>query len=80
MAARSITIDGGAYERLCLARLKPDEPFSQVIMRAKWDTLPCTAAALLGALATAPLPSKETMHRLEEAQRQDRPRIGRRRR
>jgi hypothetical protein len=73
MATKTISIDVEAYERLRSARARPDESFSQVIKRAKWDAPPSTAAALLSALATAPVPSKETLDRLDDVQRQDRP-------
>lgn len=73
MATKSISIDLAAYETLRRARLRPDESFSQVIKRGRWETVPSTGAALLEALETAPMVSKEVLTHLEEAQCADRP-------
>ena len=71
MATKTISIDLDAYEKLRQARLRPDESFSQVIKRGRWDPPRSTGAALLEALATAPLPDDRVLDRLEEAQRSD---------
>lgn len=68
MATRKISIDIEAYERLRRARLSPDESFSRVIKRARWPSVPRTAAGLLEALADAPLPDAATIERLDAAQ------------
>jgi hypothetical protein len=73
MATKTISIDLVAYERLRKARLRPDESFSQMIRRGRWDTAPSTGAALLRALNNAPLPNKRTLDRLERAQKADEP-------
>ena len=73
MATKTISIDMVAYERLRKARLRPDESFSQVIRRGRWDTAPSTGAALLRALKTVPLLDKRTLDRLERAQKLDEP-------
>lgn len=73
MATKTISVDLVAYERLRRARLRPDESFSRVIRRARWDTNPSTAQSLLDALDAAPVPPKRVIHRLEKAQRADRP-------
>jgi hypothetical protein len=73
MATKTISIDMVAYERLRKARLRPDESFSQVIRRGRWDTAPSTGAALLRALKTAPPLDKRTLDRLERAQKADEP-------
>lgn len=73
MATKTISLDLEAYERLCRARLSPDESFSRVIKRARWRDERKTAAGLLAALEEAPLPDPAALERLEEAQRHDRP-------
>lgn len=71
MATKTIRIDLEAYARLTRARLHPDESFSQVIRRGRWDPPPSTAAALLRALEDAPPLSEAILDRLEQAQASD---------
>jgi hypothetical protein len=73
MATKTISIDLDAYERLCRARLHPDESFSRVIKRGQWKSSRSTGAALLEALEAAPIPSKRVLARLEKAQKHDAP-------
>jgi site-specific DNA-methyltransferase (cytosine-N4-specific) len=73
MMTKVISVDLDAYKRLCTARLQPEESFSQVIKRARWDLPPSTGAALLAALQRAPLVDDATIQRLEAAQREDVP-------
>jgi hypothetical protein len=73
MMTKVISVDLDAYRRLCTARLQPEESFSQVIKRARWDLPPSTGAALLAALQHAPLVDDATIQRLEAAQREDVP-------
>ena len=70
---KTISVDLDAYERLCCARVQPEESFSQVIKRAGWDPPPSTGAALLAALQHAPLVDEATLQHLEAAQREDAP-------
>jgi len=73
MATKTISIDLEAYERLRRARLAPDESFSRVIKRARWNDEVRTAAGLLTALEETPLPEPDVLARLGEAQRADAP-------
>jgi predicted CopG family antitoxin len=73
MATKTISIDLEAYERLREARLSPDESFSRVIKRARWQNERKTAAKLLRALQDAPLPDPTMLDRLDEAQRKAAP-------
>jgi Putative antitoxin len=47
MPTRTISVRDEAYERLVRARKAPAESFSDVIMRARWDEEPTTAADYL---------------------------------
>lgn len=71
MTTKTITVDLDAYERLRRARIRPEESFSQVIKRARWDPPPSTGAALLAALQNAPLADDAALERLEAAQEED---------
>lgn len=73
MATKTISIDLEAYERLRRARRRPDESFSQVIKRGRWDTPRSTASSLLGVLDAAPRVPDRVLDRLEAAQETDRP-------
>jgi hypothetical protein len=73
MTTKAISLDSDAYERLRCARLGPEESFSQVIKRARWDPPPSTGAVLMAALQHAPLIDDATVQRLEAAQREDAP-------
>ena len=55
MAAKTISIDLQAYERLRNAPCMPDESFSKVIKRAVWPPARQTAAAMLAALYGLPV-------------------------
>jgi hypothetical protein len=71
MRAKTISVDLDAYERLRRARLRPEESFSQVIRRARWDAPSATGAALLAVLQNAPLADDAVIERLEAAQQED---------
>jgi predicted CopG family antitoxin len=73
MATKTISIDLAAYEKLRRARLRPDESFSQVIKRGRWERVRSTGAALLEALERAPAIDDSTLERLERNQRMDAP-------
>lgn len=73
MATKTITIDLAAYEKLRRARIRPDESFSQVIKRGRWEKVRSTGSALLDALERAPLVDEDVLERLERNQRADAP-------
>jgi len=73
MATKTISIDLVAYDKLRRARIRPDESFSQVIRRARWDRVRSTGAALLEALERAPVLDEDALQRLESNQRADAP-------
>lgn len=72
MPTKTISVDLEAYERLKAARLRPDESFSRVIKRARWEPVSSTAAALLAVLDKAAPVEDAVLERLERAQREDR--------
>lgn len=47
MATKTISLTIDAYERLRRARRRPNESFSEVVMRAHWSEEPITAAEYL---------------------------------
>jgi len=71
MATKTISVDMVAYERLCAARSRPNESFSQVIRRAAWSPLESTGAALLARLEQSEPASEQILARLEDAQAED---------
>ena len=73
MATKTISIDLEAYEKLRRARRFPNESFSKVIKRAEWPVQPCTAGALLSAMAKIAPVDKTVIDRLDTAQGLDRP-------
>ncbi len=70
---RIIAIDLEAYELLRSARTTPDEPFSEVIKRARWPRMPRRAAAFLEAMAATPVPDPSVIEYWDEAQAADTP-------
>lgn len=68
MATKTISLRIEAYERLRRARLRPDESFSDVVMRAQWPGNAMTAGQLREAYGEhgAHLTADE-IDRLEEA-------------
>jgi predicted CopG family antitoxin len=73
MATKTISIDLDAYEKLRRARVRPDESFSQVIKRGRWERVRSTGGALLEALDRAPVLDEDVLRRLESNQRSDVP-------
>lgn len=73
MGTKTISIDLVAYEKLKEARRRPNESFSQVIKRARWDRSGATGATILELLKTVPIPSSQVLDELERAQREDTP-------
>jgi hypothetical protein len=68
MATKTISVDFEAYQRLREARLRPDESFSQVIRRARWEAVDSIGQSVLEALETAPLLARSVLEQLERAQ------------
>ena len=73
MATKTITIDLDAYEKLRSARVRPDESFSRVIKRGRWEPSRSTGNALLKALESSPTLDTEVLAKLEDNQRADLP-------
>lgn len=74
MAAKTISVDEKAYERLSMARLSRQESFSQVIHRMEWKTDVCgTGNDLLRLLEEPSDLSDSVLDELDENQKRDRP-------
>jgi hypothetical protein len=74
MATKTISVRLEAYEQLRLAKRDPSESFSDVILRARWDTNPVTAALYLRLVRErGPLYRSEELARVEEVKQDDRP-------
>jgi predicted CopG family antitoxin len=74
MATKTISLKIEAWERLRRARRRPDESFSEVVMRAQWPEVGVTAQELLSLYEEeGPHLSPEALDRVEEAKDQDEP-------
>ena len=74
MATKTISLTVEAYERLRAARRRPDESFTEVVLRAEWPDRSCTAAELLHRLRTEPpVFSEDELDRIDRALAEDRP-------
>lgn len=74
MSTKTISVRIEAYERLRRARRHGSESFSDVIMRAKWDSEPVSAAALLRLVRErGPLYTSDELADVEAAKASDRP-------
>lgn len=70
MSTKTISVSLPAYERLRRARRRPDESFSQVILRADWSGDSVTAAQLLQEIRrTTACYSVENLAQTEDAKR-----------
>jgi predicted CopG family antitoxin len=66
MSTKTISVSLPAYERLCRARSKPEESFSQVILRAEWRGQTITADRLLEDLTS--VSATYTAHEIEQVE------------
>jgi hypothetical protein len=74
MATKTISIKIEAYERLKRARRHPDESFSEVVMRARWDEEPVTAGDYLRLVREhGPSYSTDELERLQAFKESDLP-------
>jgi Putative antitoxin len=73
MATKTISIDLEAYNKLSAARLDPNESFSKVIRRARWDDTAFSGEALLNRLESLPAISEAALKELELNQQADLP-------
>jgi len=74
MATKTISLKIEAYERLKRARRHPQESFSEVVMRARWDDEPLSAGAYLQLVRErGPSYSAEELDRLEASKAADLP-------
>lgn len=74
MATKTISLKIEAYERLRRARRRPDESFSDVVMRAEWPDLPITARELRALYrAGGSHLDERALDRIEDAMRRDTP-------
>lgn len=74
MATKTISLRLDAYERLRRARLRPDESFTEVVLRAEWPDRGMTARELRAVYrAEGGLFDEEALDRVESAKALDRP-------
>lgn len=74
MATKTISLRLDAYERLRAARRSPDESFTQVILRARWEEPSITAGELLESLGTTGATfSADELDRIESSKREQEP-------
>lgn len=74
MSTKTISVRLAAYERLKRAKRDPAESFSDVIMRARWDTEPVTAGELLRIVRErGAVYSADALAALDDAKSADRP-------
>jgi hypothetical protein len=74
MFTKTISVRIEAYERLRRAKRDRSESFSDVIMRARWDAAPVTAAEYLRLVRErGPLYSLDELAHVEAAKASDRP-------
>jgi len=80
MATKTISLKVEAWERLRRARRAPDESFSDVIMRARWDAVTVTGGELLRMVRErGPLYDAAGLAKVEAAKAEDRPPVDKRR-
>jgi len=72
MATKTISLRLDAYERLCNARLRSDESFTEVVLRAQWPDRGLTAGELRAVYrAEGALFDADALDRIEETDRMD---------
>jgi predicted CopG family antitoxin len=74
MATKTISLRIDAYERLRRARLRPEESFTEVVLRAEWPDRGVTARELRAIYETeGPIFDDEALDRIDEAKSHDQP-------
>lgn len=74
MATKTISLRIDAYERLRRARLRADESFTEVVLRAQWPELGITARELRAVYESeGPFLDDDALRSIEEANALDRP-------
>lgn len=74
MSTKTISLKVEAYERLRAARRRPDESFSDVVLRAEWPDRAATAYELLAKMRTEPPAfTPDELDELDRALASDRP-------
>jgi hypothetical protein len=80
MATKTISLKVEAWERLRRARRTPDESFSDLIMRARWDAVTVTGSELLRMVRErGPLYDAAGLAKVEAVKAEDRPPVDKRR-
>ena len=74
MSTKTISLSFPAYERLRRARRRPDESFSQVVLRAEWQEDTITGRELLKVMDDRdPAYGHKQLAGVEEAKASDKP-------